>query len=94
MDSIVITAVLKPKEGFAEPFLSALKKVQAASRQEAGCIKYDLHQSIEQNTFVLFEVWENEAALEHHTQTSHYNEYRQNIADIVVTREVYKLKEV
>jgi quinol monooxygenase YgiN len=71
--------------------LSELKKVQAASREEAGCIKYDLHQS-EDQTIVLYEVWKDEEALEHHIQSAHYQEYRNNIADLVLTREVYKQK--
>lgn len=91
MEHIVITAVLKPKEGLQGQLLSELKKVQAASREEAGCIKYDLHQS-EDQTFVLYEVWKDEEALEHHIQSAHYQEYRNNIADLVSTREVYKLE--
>ncbi|MED1470004.1 putative quinol monooxygenase [Bacillus salipaludis] len=58
---------------------------------KAGCIKYDWHQS-EDQTFVLYEVWKDEEALEHHIQSAHYQEYRNNIADLVSTREVYKLK--
>ncbi|TCN21171.1 putative quinol monooxygenase [Mesobacillus foraminis] len=91
MEHIVITAVLKPKEGLQGHLLSELKKVQDASREEAGCIKYDLHQS-EDLTFVLYEVWKDEEALEHHIQSAHYQEYRNNIAELVSTREVYKLK--
>ncbi|KZB90384.1 monooxygenase [Bacillus sp. VT 712] len=91
MEHIVIAAVLKPKEGLQGQLLSKLKKVQVASREEAGCIKYDLHQS-EDQTFVLYEVWKDEETLEYHIQSAHYQEYRNNIADLVSNREVYKLK--
>ena len=94
MESIVITAILKPKEGFGEQLLSELKKVQVASKQEVGCIKYSLHHSVEANTFVLYEVWKDNEAIEGHVNSSHYQEYRKNIADIVATREVYKMKEI
>jgi quinol monooxygenase YgiN len=94
METIVITAILKPKEGFEQQLLSELKKVQVSSRQEAGCINYNLHQSVEDQTFVLYEVWENPAAMDHHIQSSHYQEYRENITDIVSSREVYKLKAI
>ncbi|MCA0150768.1 antibiotic biosynthesis monooxygenase [Rossellomorea vietnamensis] len=40
-----------------------LSEVQAASKEEAGCIKYDLYQS-EDQTFVLYEVWKDEEVLE------------------------------
>lgn len=94
MEPIVITAVLKPKEGCEEQLKLELKKVQEASRQEAGCIKYDLHQSLDHHTFVLYEVWENEAAVAHHNQTGHYLQYRENSANLVSSREVYKLKAI
>jgi quinol monooxygenase YgiN len=94
MGAIIITAILKPKEGLEEQLLSALKKVQEASRKEVGCIKYNLYKSVEDNTFVLYEVWENNEAIENHIQTSHYQEYRENITDIVSIREVYKLKAI
>jgi quinol monooxygenase YgiN len=94
MEPIIITAILKPKEGFQEQLLSELKKVQAASREEAGCIKYNLHQSVGDYTFVLYEVWKDNEAVEHHIQSSHYKEYRDNISDIVSTREVYKMKTI
>lgn len=91
MEKIVITAILKPKEGFEQQLLSELKKVYVKSRQESGCVQYILHQSVEDQGFVLYEVWENQAALDHHTESAHYQEYRKNIAGIA-TREVYKLK--
>ncbi|MEC1526032.1 putative quinol monooxygenase [Neobacillus niacini] len=70
--------------------LLEFKRVQAPSREGAGCIKYDLHQS-EDQTFDLFEVWKDEEALERHIQSTHYQEYKNNIADLVLNREVYKL---
>jgi quinol monooxygenase YgiN len=94
MEPIIITAILKPKEGFEEQLLVELKKVQAASKEEVGCIKYSLHRAMEENTFVLYEAWEDNEAIKRHVNSSHYQDYRKNIADIVSTREVYKMKEV
>jgi quinol monooxygenase YgiN len=92
--SIIVTAILKPHEGLEERLLSELKKVQAASIQEPGCITYTLHKSVEDNTFVLNEEWENNEVMEKHIQSSHYQEYRGNISDIVSIRQVYKLEAV
>jgi quinol monooxygenase YgiN len=94
METIVITAILKPKQGSEQQLLSELKKVQSKSRKEAGCINYNLHQSVDDQTFVLYEVWENKKAMDQHIESSHYQEYRENIADLVATREVYKLKAI
>ncbi|MDR4945432.1 putative quinol monooxygenase [Neobacillus cucumis] len=92
MGSIIVNAILKPKEGFEEQLLSELKEVQAASKQEKGCINYKLHKSIEDNTFVLYEEWENNEAIENHIKSNHYQIYRENISDIVLTREIHKLE--
>lgn len=94
MDPIIITAILKPKENMADRLLVELNKVQEASQAEAGCINYVLHQSIEDDTFVLHETWKDQDALESHVASLHYQEYRSNIADLVSEREVYKLKAI
>ena len=94
MESIVITAILKPKENMADQLLTELNKVLEASRAEAGCLNYVLHQSIEDDTFVLHETWKDKDALESHIDSQHYQEYRANTADLVARREVFKLKTV
>jgi quinol monooxygenase YgiN len=94
MEPITITAILKPKENMEARLLAELNKVQKASRAEAGCMNYVLHQSIEDNTFVLHETWKDKQALESHIESLHYQEYRTNTADLVSEREVYKLKAI
>ncbi|KYG58443.1 putative quinol monooxygenase [Planococcus maritimus] len=91
METISVTAILKPKEQLADRLLVELQKVQEASKQEAGCLSYVLHQSIEDDTFVLHEKWQDMDALESHIASDHYQEYRNNIADLVSAREVFKL---
>ncbi|MGE6368748.1 putative quinol monooxygenase [Planococcus kocurii] len=92
MEPIVITAILKPKENMADQLLRELNTVLIASRAEAGCVSYVLHQSIEDDTFVLHETWQDKNALENHVATRHYQEYRTHTADLVEKREVFKLK--
>lgn len=91
MKPIVINAILKPKDGCEDKLFQALQKVQAASREEAGCIQYDLHKGIDDSTYVLFEAWQDNEALTLHAQSSHYLEYRESIADLLASREVYRL---
>lgn len=92
MEQIVLNVILKPKEGKREQLLIQLKKVKDASRAEEGCVKYDLHESLLDDTFVLYEVWKDAAAVDHHIATSHYQEYREAIKDIVTSRELHRLK--
>lgn len=94
MTQIIVTAVLKSKEGYEEQLLAELKKVQNGSKEEVGCIQYIIHQSIEDQTFVLYEIWKDLEAVEIHNQTEHYQEYRHNTADLIAAKTVYKLKEL
>ncbi len=63
MESIVITAILKPKENMEDHLLTELNKVLEAPRAEADCVNYVLHQSIQDDTFVLHEEWKDKGAL-------------------------------
>lgn len=89
---VTVNAILEPKEGHAEQLFLELKKVQQASREEEGCIQYNIHQSVDTNTFVLYEVWKDQDAVDSHAQTAHYQEYRKNTAEHLSSREVYRLK--
>lgn len=93
-DHIIINAFLTPEKGEEEHVLAALKKVQAASRQEAGCLTYDLHKSVDDDTFVLYEKWASQEALESHVNSAHYQEYRESIYGRVSNRQVAQLKAI
>ena len=54
-------------------------KLAIASRAEAGCLMFAVHQSIsEAATFVLYEQWRDRAALDAHYETPHFKEYGVN----------------
>ncbi len=60
----------------AERTLIALRD---ASRAEAGCITFDVSRSIEDETaFVLYEEWNDQAALDVHYATDHFKNYGLN----------------
>ncbi|MGG1685977.1 putative quinol monooxygenase [Pseudalkalibacillus sp. NRS-1564] len=94
MEQIAVTAILKPKTGKEENVLSVLQEVLKGSRNEEGNIQYDVHQSIEDTTFVIYEVWENQQAIETHINSEHYEKYRKDIGDLIDSREVYKMKKL
>jgi quinol monooxygenase YgiN len=61
------------------------QRVAIASRREAGCISYALHQDTEdENAFVFVEEWENETALRQHFTTAHIAEFMSEIANVIV----------
>lgn len=92
MEHITIVAVLKGIEGSAQPLRNELLEVAAASRAEEGCLAYALHESqASPEHFVLYEIWENEAALANHLASLHYKKYREAAEAWLDHREVHRL---
>jgi quinol monooxygenase YgiN len=53
-----------------------LRKLTEASRQEPGCVTYVPHfVEGDANTVVIYEQYADEAALDHHRNSSHFKEY-------------------
>lgn len=95
MSAISITAILQAKPSKEDLLREELVKVVAPSRAERGCIRYILHQSVEDDGIFIFnEIWEDEEALNLHIQTDHYRQYRNNTEELVGTRQVYRLHEI
>ncbi|MCC5893434.1 putative quinol monooxygenase [Exiguobacterium sp.] len=92
---ITITAVLTAHPGKEDDLRQALDKVIPPSRQEDGCLAYVLHESIDApGTFVFYEKYRDEAALDHHINSPHYQAYRQAAQTLLAGRDVYRLREV
>lgn len=69
---------VKP-ETRAQAAQAALKMVKA-TLTEAGCQTYGFYADLEDpNTFLIFEVWENEAALMAHFGTPHMAEFNAQV---------------
>jgi quinol monooxygenase YgiN len=93
MEHIVITAILKGKPGIENQLYEALQQVVQPSRNDSGCIKYQLHKSVdEEGVFVFYEVWRDEESLKKHIESDHYKVYRQQAEQLVESRNVYRLK--
>ena len=75
-EKIVLIARLKVKDDKIEEARSAALAIVEPSRAEAGCINYDIHQSIEDETvFFWHETWVNKAALDEHFATPIFQEF-------------------
>ncbi len=75
-ENIVLIARLKVKADKVEEAKAAGLAIVANSRAEAGCINYDIHQSIEDETlFFWHETWANKAALDEHFETPFFKEF-------------------
>lgn len=84
---LISTAQLKP--GTREKCLSPAQICIAASRNDPGCVAYDLNLSVsDPDRMVFIEVWESRAALDAHFRTDHFKAWRAAIADFVVSRKL------
>ncbi len=82
-EKIVLIARLKVKAESVEELKAAALKFVADSRNEAGNINYDTHQSIEDETlFFWHETWTNKAALDEHFATTFFGEFFKTVEEI------------
>ncbi|MFM4704761.1 putative quinol monooxygenase [Aeromonas bivalvium] len=70
---LIVIAQLDAKPEYADRFRAALNPLIAATLQEPGCLRYELHQSLESpHGWMLHEEWESQAALSAHQQQPHF----------------------
>ena len=82
-ERIVLIARLKVKADRIEQLRSAALALVAESRDEEGCINYDIHQSIEDETlFFWHETWKNKAALDEHFARPFFGEFFKVVEDV------------
>ena len=80
---IIVKNVLKPDT--KDDYLAAmLPNATASVRDEPGCHRFDVLEAREEpNTFYLYEIYDDPAALTAHKETSHYKESRIVLAECV-----------
>lgn len=72
MKTITVVATFQARPGKETELKKALISLLNPTRQEAGCINYDLHQSPEDPAKFLFhENWTSKAHLDAHLQNTH-----------------------
>ncbi len=69
----IISAQVFIKPEKVNDFLAASQSLIENSRAEAGCISYSLYQDPQDKTkFMIFEEWKNQAAVDFHFATEHF----------------------
>jgi quinol monooxygenase YgiN len=82
-EKIVLFARLSVKPDMVEKAKSAALAIVGASRNEAGCVNYDVHQAIDDDTLFLWhETWASKAAIDEHFATSFFQEFAAVVEDI------------
>ncbi len=72
--SFDIAVSIRVKEGRENELLEKVKIAVPESRKEKGCIQYDISRDLNEPVFVIYERWENGAALEAHLRLSYTKE--------------------
>lgn len=85
-ENVVLIARLKVKKESVETAKKAALAIVEDSRAEDGCINYDFHQAIDDETiFIWHETWANEAAIKAHGKTKHFVAFSEQIKDLIET---------
>ena len=72
MKTLTVVAIFQARPGKEADLRAVLLAMLAPTRQEAGCLNYDLHASPDDPAKFLFhENWASQAALDAHFQSSH-----------------------
>jgi quinol monooxygenase YgiN len=83
---IGVIAKLVIKSGTNAAFEAAMKPIVAKVRAEPGNKLYALYKTPEENGYILFERYDDEAALERHRASPHYEELRLMLIEHLVAR--------
>jgi quinol monooxygenase YgiN len=83
-DLLIVFAEGKAKSGKADELRSRLQSLLQPTRAEAGCVQYDMHESLDEpGRFVFFERWKSKESLDQHLQSPHLQEFFEVANDLV-----------
>lgn len=93
---ICITAHFNVKTEKISEAQKLLYAMLEPTRNETGCLKYDLYQDLENpERFSFIEEWETAESLESHRKTEHYQLFRSQIPDVLANPvQVYRMKQI
>jgi quinol monooxygenase YgiN len=73
--TVVLAVTWVAKEGEADAVAEILRQVMPISRAESGCLQYDVHRDQDDlRRFFIFERYVDDAALEAHGSSPHFQE--------------------
>jgi quinol monooxygenase YgiN len=92
---IHIVARNSVKKSQVETFKVLTKELILKSKEEAGCIAYDLYEDMNNPTVLTFiEIWANEEAIERHNKSEHFKKIVPKLAKLVENKDVRLYKKV
>jgi len=94
-DAVTLAVILRPRDGQELMLEAELRALISPTRKEEGCLRYDLHRSVEGPTaYLLHEIW---ATREHHTahtKTDHFLRWNARKDALISSREAGYWKQI
>ena len=81
MIKIVATNYIKKDK--KDDFLKLAKDLILESRKEAGCIAYDIYESIDGKCLTFIEEWKDEEAIKSHNNSNHFKTIVPKLAEFL-----------
>jgi quinol monooxygenase YgiN len=94
-DAVTLAVILRPREGQDLMLEAELRALIAPTRKEEGCLRYDLHRSLEgPGAYLLHEIWETREHHARHTKTDHFLRWNARKDALLISREVGFWKQI
>jgi quinol monooxygenase YgiN len=94
-DAVTLIVLLRAREGQETILEAELRGMVAPTRKEDGCLRYDLHRSVDTpGALLLHEVWESRAAHTEHTHSPHFLRWNARKDALLASRDATFWKQV
>ena len=95
MSDLVIIVRVQAKPGLEAALVAAQTALVPLSRQQPGCIAYELHEDLHQpGKVVFYERWQNRAAWEKHLAGPHSAAFKAQAGDWIADLEMLEMRQV
>src|SRR5437660_7116432 len=87
-EAVTLIVILRAREGQETLLEAELRAMVGPTRKEEGCLRYDLHRSIDTpGALLLHEVWTSREAHTEHTHTPHFLRWNARKDALLASRE-------
>ena len=91
---LMVVASFKAKDGMEEMVLKELTALLAPTREEEGCIQYDLHRGTDDPAvFIFYETWKSKQDLGEHLEMPYLQALLGKVEDLLAEPPVINLLE-
>lgn len=91
---LMVVASFKAKDGMEETVLKELSALLTPTREEAGCVQYDLHRGTDDpGVFVFYEIWKSKQDLGEHLEKPYLQALLGKVEDLFAEPPVINLLE-